>query len=284
MVRTQNCSRQVFQRQRFAKCCRHWSQSLIAVLGLGPISLTGSWTWNLFQHRQVGSVDGRVCTCTRCFLQCWGTAVVVFQCWDTAVFFSVGAQLFFCLFVFSVLGHSCFLQCWDTAVFFSVATQLFFFFFLFSQCWDTAWFDFFQSWDTAVFFIVGTQPFSSVLGHSCFLQCRDISPISSARSNKSLDTGNYRRCCTRRMRVDRQFASKALALTPSIAFQHLPPDSAITGYADDDVGHNVLRCRADILGAKRLVTLPKGHSLSPRSCPPPMHAVSAFRKVWVPIL
>ena len=119
-----------------------------------------------------------------------------------------------------------------------------------------------------VFSSVGTQLFSSVLGHSCFLQCRDISPIGSTRSNKSLDSGNYRRCCIRRMRVDGQFASKALALTPSIAFRHFPPDSAITGYADDDVGHNVLRCRADILGAKRLVTPPKGHSLSPRSCPP----------------
>ena len=36
--------------------------------------------------------------------------------------------------------------------------------------------------------------------------------------------------------------------TPSIAFRQLPPNSAITAYADDDVGLNVLRCRADMLG------------------------------------
>ena len=141
------------------------------------------------QHKQVGSFVGRVCACKSrflqfwgtpvffsvgaqlfcfcfsvlghsCFLQCWGTAVVVFQCWDTAVFFSVETQLFT-----SVLGHSWvffssfFSQCWDTAVFFSVGTQLDLI------CSVLGHGCLLHCWDTAVFFSVGAQLFSSVSGH-----------------------------------------------------------------------------------------------------------------------
>ena len=68
--------------------------------------------------------------------------------------------------------------------------------------------------------------------------------------------------------------------TPSIAFRHLPPNSAITGYAVDEVGLNVLRCRADMLGTIDYATegaLCISEQLS-------TDAVSALQNVWVLII
>ena len=91
------------------------------------------------------------------------------------------------------------------------------------------------------------------------------------------------------------------AHTPSTALRHPPPNSARFSYATEGVLVISAQLSSDAVSALRkvwvlitlraslsgtflqtlpdLVTSLKGHSFSPRSCPP--HAVSALRKVWV---